>query len=316
MAGTINLSLSQQFSNAGKRLSGGKLYFYQAATTTPQNAYKDTALTRVHPNPIVLDSSGRVPEFWLADGNIKFVLTDKSGVVQISSTSTQVLGPSSGSGSGSTVDSTTIFQTGDSLWLMASGTRSGWVRDNGRTIGSATSGASERANSDCQLLYVFLWTTYSDTICPVNGGRGISAAADWAANKYIGLPDLRGYVPGGLDGMGNSPAGRYASVPIVSGGVDTAASVLGEATKALTQANLPSLNLTVTIPTSQTNVVTSVTGHQGPSYGTGPSGPPLDAVNVSSGSLPQLTGTAATGGSGAVVNKVQSTILGTFYQKL
>src|SRR6185312_3516663 len=291
MAGTINLSLSQQFSNAGKRLSGGKLYFYQAATTTPQNAYKDTALTRVHPNPIILDSSGRVPEFWLADGNIKFVLTDKSGVVQ-------------------------IFSTCDVMWQPVSGSRSGWVRDNGRTIGSPTSGASERANSDCQLLYVFLWTTYSDTICPVNGGRGASAAADWSANKYIGLPDLRGYVPGGLDGMGNSPAGRFASVPIVSGGVDTAASVLGEATKALTQANLPSLNLTVTIPTSQTNVVTSVTGHQGPSYGTGPSGPPLDAVNVSSGSLPQLTGTAATGGSGAVVNKVQSTILGTFYQKL
>jgi hypothetical protein len=128
MAGTINLSLSQQFSNTGRPLSGGRLYFYRAASTAPQNAYKDTALTLPHPNPIILDSSARVPEFWLADGNIKFVLTDKNGVVQISSTSTQVLGPSSGTSGGSTVDSTTLFQTGDLLWLDVSGTRDGWVR--------------------------------------------------------------------------------------------------------------------------------------------------------------------------------------------
>jgi hypothetical protein len=208
MAGTINLSLSQQFSNTGRPLSGGRLYFYRAASTAPQNAYKDTALTLPHPNPIILDSSARVPEFWLADGNIKFVLTDKNGVVQISSTSTQVLGPSSGTSGGSTVDSTTLFQTGDLLWLDVSGTRDGWVRDNGRSIGSATSGATERANADCQALFLFGWAQAAAGAVgwSVNGGRGASAAADWAANKYITLPDKRCYVPGGLADMGNSAA--------------------------------------------------------------------------------------------------------------
>src|SRR6185312_9066954 len=312
MAGTINLSLSQQFSNAGKPLSGGKLYFYQAATTTPQNAYKDTALTLVHPNPIILDSSGRVPEFWLADGNIKFVLTDKNGVVQISSTSTQVLGPSSGSGSGSTVDATTIFQTGDVMWLDVSGARTGWVRDNGRTIGSSTSGASERANADCSLLYVFLWNNFSDTLCPVNGGRGVSAAADWSANKYITLPDKRGYVPGGLDGMGNAAAGRLVNAPVVSGSTDGASSVLGETSNSLTQANLPSLNFSVIIPGGQGLhdhlVVTQGSGGATGLIGTGDGNGAGGSKSTNTSTLPAMSGTAASGGSGTVINKMQLTV--------
>lgn len=312
MAGTINLSLSQQFNSAGKPLSGGKLYFYQAATTTPQNAYKDTALTLAHPNPIILDSSGRVPEFWLADGNIKFILTDKNGVVQVSSISTQVLGPSSGSGSGSTVDATTIFQTGDVMWLDVTGTRTGWVRDNGRTIGSATSGASERANSDCQLLYVYLWTTYSDTICPVNGGRGASAAADWSANKYITLPDKRGYVIGGLDDMGNSAASRFANVPVVSGGVTSAGSVIGENLHTLTTAELASHNHGVTDP-GHTHVVTNVAIVAGSSVQGGSS---FQFTNPAT-SQSSTTGISINNSGGDTAhNTVQKTVLGTFYRKL
>jgi hypothetical protein len=193
---------------------------------------------------------------------------------------------------------------------MASGTRSGWVRDNGRTIGSATSGASERANSDCQLLYVFLWTTYSDTICPVNGGRGISAAADWAANKYIGLPDLRGYVPGGLDGMGNAAAGRYANVPVVSGAVDTAGSVLGEATKAIVTANLPPYTPSGAVTTGDDTSILKTNGVKSTPNGGGSF---FDAV--SGGITLTFTGTPQ-GGSSVPINKVQQTILGTFYRKL
>jgi hypothetical protein len=314
MSGTINLSLSQQFDNTGKPLSGGRLSFFQAATTTPQNAYKDTALTLPHPNPIILDSSGRVPEFWLADGNIKFVLTDKSGVVQISSTSTQILGPSSGSGGGSTVDSTTIFQTGDLMWLDQSGTRAGWVRDNGRTIGSATSGASERANADCEALFTFLWTTYSDSICPVVGGRGANAAADWAANKQITLPDKRGYVPGGLDDMGNSAAGRLANVPLILGTVTAAGSLIGETTHQLTVSELAKHPHTLHDPghphVTQFGSLTQLGG--GGNVGlTGP------GSNVNVASETAETGiTIDTAGGDIAHNNVQRTVLGTFFRKL
>ena len=73
MSGSISLSLSQQLDSLGRPLNGGTLQFYQAGTTNPQSAYQDTALTIPWPNPIVLDSGGRVPPFYLADGQIKIV---------------------------------------------------------------------------------------------------------------------------------------------------------------------------------------------------------------------------------------------------
>ena len=59
MAGTISLSLSQQFNSQGVPLAGGRLYFFQAGTTTPQSAYQDSGLIIPHANPIILDAAGR-----------------------------------------------------------------------------------------------------------------------------------------------------------------------------------------------------------------------------------------------------------------
>src|SRR5262245_53605124 len=98
MAGTINLALSQQFDMDGKPLSGGLLYFFQAGTSTPQDSFQDTALTIKWPNPIQLDASGRIPMFYLADGNIKIRLADKNGVTIIASDNLLVIGPSGGTG--------------------------------------------------------------------------------------------------------------------------------------------------------------------------------------------------------------------------
>ena len=72
MAGTINLSLSQQFDEHRSPLSGGLLYLIEAGTTsTPQSGYQDSDLTLPLPNPITLDAAGRIPAFFLADGSIK-----------------------------------------------------------------------------------------------------------------------------------------------------------------------------------------------------------------------------------------------------
>ena len=100
MAGTINLAFTQQFDMDGAPLSGGLLYFFTAGTTTPQSAFQDTGLTIVHPNPIVLDASGRVPMFYLADGFIKIRLTDKNGVTIIAADQLLVIGPSTSTGGG------------------------------------------------------------------------------------------------------------------------------------------------------------------------------------------------------------------------
>lgn len=221
-AGSISLSLSQQFDSSGRPLSGGKFYTFQTGTSTPQTAYQDTALTIAHPNPITLDSSGRIPAFYLADGTIKIRLADINGVTIIAYDGLLVIGPSSGAGASPSVDATTVIATGDVKAKYGTGALSGFVRLNGRTIGSATSGASERANSDVQTLFEYLWTT--DANLTVSTGRGGSANADWLANKTIALPDFRGRVPAALDDMGNSAASRLTSTYF-----GTSAIVLGAA---------------------------------------------------------------------------------------
>src|SRR5690242_639511 len=131
MSGSISLSMSQQLDEFGKPLAGGLLYFIEAGTTsTPQNAYQDSALTLPWPNPIILDSAGRVPQFYLADGSIKIRLTDSAGVQQLVADNILVVGPSSGSGGGGTVDATTVLATGDLKVKYGTGTLSGFVRAN------------------------------------------------------------------------------------------------------------------------------------------------------------------------------------------
>jgi hypothetical protein len=251
VSGTIPLSMTQQMDQYGDPLAGGKLYFIQAGTvSTPQNAFQDSALTLPWPNPITLDAAARVPQLFLADGFIKVRLTDINGVVQLVADNVQVIGPSGGGGGGGgTIDPTTIYQTGDMKPRYGVGIHTGWVRCNGYTIGSATSGATERANADCQALFNYLWVT--DVNLPVSSGRGASAAADWSANKQIGLPDWRGYALGALDDMGNSAAGRLSATywggnPIVLGAVGGGESL----TLGVTQ--LPIITPTGTVTVSNT----------------------------------------------------------------
>lgn len=316
-AGTISFSLSQQLDTAGNPLSGGKLYFYQAGTTTPQSAYSDSALTLPLANPITLDSAGRIPQFFLADGTIKIRLTNSAGVSQVTADGVMVIGASSGSGSGSVVDATTVLATGDLKVRYATGTLSGFVRANGRTIGSASSGATERANADCEELFIHLWT--EDANLSVSTGRGATAAADWAANKTIDLPDWRGRALAALDDMGNSAAGRLTATYF-----GTAATALGAAattteSKTLAQTNLPNVNFVVA--SGQTVSVSGTLSRGAGSSGGGTTGLGLDGNNVegltmtSTGTVTNA-GTAASGGSDTPFSIVQPTMLATLYIKL
>lgn len=321
MAGSISLSLSQQFDSTGAPLNGGYLYTYAAGTTTPQSAYQDYSLTIPWPNPMVLDSAGRIPAFYLADGQIKIRLTDSAGVVQVQADNLLVVGASAGTGTPPTVDATTVLSTGDIKVRYGTGLHTGWVRSNGRTIGSASSGASERANSDCQTLFEYLWG--ADANLSVSTGRGGSANADWVANKTIALPDWRGRALAALDDMGNTAAGRLTATYF-----GTAATVLGAAggleTSALTsQTNLPSANFavsggSVTVTTTQKVV-------NGPNSGSAAAGgTQVTAADPGSGgSLSLLTSTgtptgqtAASGGSSAAFKSASPMLLATVYMKL
>lgn len=233
MAGTIfGLGLSQQFDLIGDFLSGGLLSIFEVGSTTPVDVYQDTALTVLHPFPIVLDAYGRVPAFWVADGSYRARLTDAADVSIFDVDNILAIGPSDGGGGGggggSTVDPNALLATMDVIWSPRDGTRTGFVRCNGRTIGSSSSGATERAAADCEDLFEALWNALANAQAAVSTGRGANAAADFAANKTIALPDLRGRAPFGLDDMGGARANRItddtivdADTPGVSGGEET-----------------------------------------------------------------------------------------------
>jgi parallel beta-helix repeat protein len=86
----VNLSpvagaAAQFFDNSGNVLTGGKLYTYDAGTTTPAPTYTNSNGVTAQPNPIILNAAGRVPdsgEIWLADSvSYKFVLKDANDVL-------------------------------------------------------------------------------------------------------------------------------------------------------------------------------------------------------------------------------------------
>ena len=85
----------------------------------------------------------------------------------------------------------------------------GWTIEDGGTIGNASSGATNRANSDTEALFTLLWGQFSNTILPIQTSagaastRGASAAADYAANKRMPLFDSRSrFLRGSDSGLG------------------------------------------------------------------------------------------------------------------
>jgi microcystin-dependent protein len=196
------------------------------------------------------------------------------------------------------------------------GTLSGFVRANGRTIGNATSGATERANADTSALFVFLYN--ADANLAVSGGRGANAAADYAANKTIALPDFRGRTIAGLDDMGNSAASRLSSTYF-----GTAATALGAAggseSTTLTAAQIPSITSTVTTTTDLTSILSGSVANTNFLFGN--SGSTQNGGLVTQFTLTSAartsTGTGTSNNtSGNAHRTVQPTMLITVYMKL
>jgi hypothetical protein len=73
----------QFFNNDGTVLAGGKLYTYAAGTSTPKATYTTVAGNIAHTNPIILDSSGRVPsgQIWLLAQPYKFSIFTSTNVL-------------------------------------------------------------------------------------------------------------------------------------------------------------------------------------------------------------------------------------------
>lgn len=184
--------------------------------------------------------------------------------------------------------------TGAMMMFGATTAPTGWLRCNGRTVGNASSSATERANADTATLFSFLWDNYADSVCAVSTGRGASAAADYAANKNIGLPDLRGRAFFGLDDMGGSAASRLGTV-ITSQTTNGASG--GTETHTLSVADVPAHTHTFSATTSSDGAHTHTWGTSNP----------LNATSGGSGSAAGGSTTYTTSSDGAHTHTVSGT---------
>lgn len=93
----------------------------------------------------------------------------------------------------------------------------GYIWPDGKTVGNASSNATNRANADTYKYFVQVWNSYPDSIRPIytSAGaltsRGVSADADWAANRAITVRDMKGFAPFGRDDLGGTPANRITN---------------------------------------------------------------------------------------------------------
>jgi microcystin-dependent protein len=304
---------------SGAPYSGAKAYFYDAGTLTPIVTYTDAALSIPNDHPVIANSGGAFGPIFLPEQIIYHLRIEDAGgstiwdVDGISAPTTVVPDPPSGG-----TDTQYLMVTGDIKSAWRASTPTGFVRCNGRTIGGVSSGATERANADCSALFQFLWT--EDATLTVSGGRGATAAGDWAAAKTIALPDLRGRALIGLDGMGAADANRVVDADTTGTNSNVLGAVGGENRHALITAELAAHNHTInitdpghthTMPQGQSNPGSPATYTSGDDY-----------TNVAFNSPP--TGSSTTGitaasvntGSGTAHNNLQPFAMVQFFIKL
>jgi microcystin-dependent protein len=131
-----------------------------------------------------------------------------------------------------------LYAPGDIKYSCVKAAPSGWLILNGNSIGNAASGGTARANADTAVLFAILWDNYAQTELPIQTStgaastRGASAAVDYAANKRMPLPDIRGRVVAGWDNLANV---ARLTAPLD----DTFGAAGGSATHTLSSAEMP-----------------------------------------------------------------------------
>lgn len=311
MSGFWNQSFQTIQDVNGKPIVGARSFFYAGGTTTPITVYQDYGQTTPHPNPLETDGYGRFPAVYLdeEDDFYRFRLTSPGGVVLVDADQIPIIGPSDGGGGAppAPVDPNSVLTTGDIKARYGAGFVAGYVRGNGRTIGSATSGATERADSDAQPLFEFLWNADANLV--VLGGRGGSAAADWAANKQLTLPDFRGRAIIGLDNMGNIAAGVLTSANFLGwkGGAQTVT---------LTTAQIPSHKHNITVNESGEHAHGVLRGSTGGGDAAQTGGASGGSFNTNAAGKHTHTASATDTGGGAAHSNVQPSLAITVYIRL
>lgn len=307
------------FTNDGKPLTSGKVYFYVPNTSTLKTTWKDADGNVANANPVVLDAAGRAIIY--GDGQYRQVVRDRNnnliwdGVTSASGSG----GSGSTTGDGDLVGtikpwagltapnqylfaygqeisrstysvlftaitlSTSVFCTNGSPILtgIADTTQ---IPINGSVevscMAPGTTVVSKTSNSVTVNNNASLTTSATAVFLPWGGGNGTTT---------FNLPDLRGNVIAGRDNMGGTSASRLTST-YYGTGADAIGAAGGAQSKVLVTANLPPYT-----PTG-TNSATTFT------YNT-------NSINVTGGSSTFVNSIAASGG-GTTITQTASTFTG------
>lgn len=161
----------QFFDTNGVPLNAGKIYTYQAGSSTPLATYSDNAGLVANANPIILGTDGRPPnEVWLTDGYFyKFILKDSSDVtIQTYDNLYGIIGTIPAS-SGTTIPAGAIM-----LWSGSIGSiPAGWYLCNGSNgtpdlrdrfvVGAGSTYAVDATGGSADSITVSHTHTYSST---------------------------------------------------------------------------------------------------------------------------------------------------------
>jgi hypothetical protein len=185
------------------------------------------------------------------------------------------------------------WSTGDVKSTIKTIADIGRLMMNDGTIGNVSSGANF-AGALALNLYTLLWDNVTNTYAPVAGGRGATAAADWAANKPIALLAVLGRalgVAGAGSGLTLRALGQTAGVE----------------TQAIAQANLPAVSPTFSgTPPGVSFTQWNGTGGTEQSGG-GATFNPVRTADIIQTPLPTPAGTISALGSGTALPIMQPT---------
>jgi hypothetical protein len=207
----------QFFTTTGIPLAGGKIYTYQAGSSTPLATYTDNTGATANANPIVLGTDGRPSsEIWLTYGyNYKFVLKDANdNTIQTYDNLYGIIGTQPASGA--TIPSGLI-----SMWSGSIGSiPSGWYLCDGS---NGTPNLTDR-------FIVGAGSTYA-----VNGTGGASSVTLTTNNLPAHTHTITdpGHFHTGVAGGGGTYYQRYGS----GSGADSAGANTATATTGITGTN-------------------------------------------------------------------------------
>ena len=343
-AALLPVAPQQFFDKNGNPVTSGSVGYYIPGTSTPKMVWQDDSQTTPWANPITLNAGGWPPNNKGIYGNgiYRQIIKDKNNnIISDQPTSATATGGGAGTsvGDGNSVGTilawsgmiapnqyqfaygqslsrTTFPELYQALTLQTpvtcvggNATLTGIADTSNIPIGAAVEGncivsgstvSSKTINSVTLSIAANISTTITAIFFPYGNGNGTTT---------FNVPDLRGKVIPGRTNMGGVTASNltntyYGSSP------DAVGANGGTQSSTLAQSNLPNVNFNVSIPSGQGAHTHSYTLTSGANQALQPGGANIATVsnsasNTGSSTLPAMTGTAPSGGSGTAFSLVQ-----------